>query len=144
MTLYDAPGELLNQIALAVTSAPEGSDDPAWERDLHQIEIVSRRMAAMWRDLFACLWKENDILEATLEEILARFEFPPPVVTSGSRRDDPLELHSALLGDLNRIFAVLEDDSPSAWAQDARRILRRGLGAAAEVQGRIVDAAFDA
>jgi hypothetical protein len=147
MTLYDTPAELLQQMAEAAAAGAGQMGSTPLGSDLRQVALISRRLAAMWPQLFTCLLRENEILSDTLEALKRRVGEAGEDPTGGhpvALEEDPLLRYQALLGELDRMSTFLAGHSSHSWAREARRVLRAGLGVAAEIQGRLVDDAFGA
>jgi hypothetical protein len=111
------------------------------EREFRQITLLLLRVAAIWPELFRSLEEELGVLDETLAEVVAAcpdLSSQLPGTLTG-RSQDPLKHYREVLADLDTVVVALHarHDDPAA-ALAARRV-RRGLAAAAEVQGNLVD-----
>ena len=134
--LVRSAGEALERGDLA------GERDERGHREFRQVTALLRRVGVIWPQLFGALAEESAILEETLRGAVsvAREHALAPNDEALSQLTDPLARYSRLLTDLDAAVVLLYEHYDETWAQEALRSLRRGLAAAAEVQGRLVDA----
>jgi hypothetical protein len=145
MSLYEMIGDLLAGAGEVLGEGHIAGRDDRSQRDLRQIALLNKRLAAMWPDLFASLWRENVALQATLDDVRARIEahgLAPDPIPPGS--DDPVALNARLIRALNEAQAILHAHAEEAWAVDARRVLRHGVTEAIGAAEGIVEAAWHA
>jgi hypothetical protein len=141
---YESIGALLGGAAGALQSDDPGRPlDERGQRERRQVTVLLRRVGAVWPSLFRTLREESEILEKTRREAADIVEThrlgsaEPPLSASIA---DPLLRYRKLLCEVDELVIVLHEHEGDAWARDALRSLRRGLAAAAEAQGRLVDA----
>ena len=143
MSLYELIGDLLSGASGVLEAGGIQGRDERSQRDLRQIALLNRRVAAMWPQLFASLWRENAVLQATLDDVRSRIdqqELPQEALPDWS--DDPIVLHGQLLRALNDAEALLLDHSDQPWAIEARGVFRRGLADAIRAEEDMVEAGW--
>ena len=140
---YELIGRLLAQASVALTSDEVGvAVDERAQRERRQITALLRRVAAIWPELFSALQEECRILEKTacdVAEAAAAHGLAPAKSRSVPGVAEPLLRYTELQCELDEWVILLRTHDGQAWAQEALRTLREGLGDAAEVQGRLVD-----
>jgi hypothetical protein len=143
---YEAIGTLIANSADALTERHgDGREkDVRDEREFRQITLLLRRLAAIWPDLFRSLEEELTVLDETLAAAVAaypdlRAQLPG---TGAPRSPDPLTHYREVQADLDTAVITLHARHEDAAATAAARTVRRGLAAAAEVQGHLVDRAL--
>lgn len=140
MSLYEVIGDLLSGAGEVLSSGEIRGTNERAERDLRQVALLTRRLAAMWPDLFATLERENAVLADTLDDVRQRFEAEgQPVPPREAAPADPIALNRQLLRALNELEARLLAHSDQEWALQARLVLRRGLTEVVGLQGVIVE-----
>jgi hypothetical protein len=143
---YEAIGTLIENSADALTERHGDGrvKDVRDEREFRQITLLLRRVAAIWPQLFSSLEEELDILDKTLAEAVAAC--PGLGSRLGAARAgrslDPLKHYREVLADLDTVVVALHASHEDPAATAAARTVRRGLAAAAEVQGELVDRAL--
>jgi hypothetical protein len=145
---YDLMGVLLDEAARILADASPGCESRPRQR--RQAVAIVRGIAAALPDAFSVLAAETSVLECTLADARtlahgcasAVKERLPEQATPASAAPDPLARHRDLLVTLAATVRVLHADGDDPAAREALVAIRRGLVAAAEVQGRLVDAAF--
>lgn len=145
---YESIGPLLGGAArVLATDDPSLPLDERGLRERRQALTLLRRIGVIWPSLFAALDEESEILDATLRGAVsvarAHQLIPPqgePKPSEDVASEDPLERYRRLLFELDGLVVLLHEQGQEDWAQEAIRCLRRGLGDAEEVQGRLVDA----
>jgi hypothetical protein len=143
---YEAIGTLIENSADALTErhGDGRAKDVRDEREFRQITLLLRRVAAIWPDLFRSLEEELAVLDETLATAVAacpdlRVRLP---ATRAPRSSDPLTHYREVLADLDTVVIALHERRDDPAATSAARTVRRGLAAAAEVQGHLVDRAL--
>ena len=140
---YELIGRLLAQASVALASDEVGvAVDERAQRERRQITALLRRVAAIWPELFSALHEECRILEKTagdVAEAAAAHGLSPAKPRSAPEVAEPLLRYRELQCELDEWVILLRTHDGQAWAQEALRTLREGLGDAAEVQGRLVD-----
>ena len=143
---YEAIGTLIANSADALTERHGDGrvKDVRDEREFRQITLLLRRVAEIWPDLFSTLEEELAVLDETLA---AAVEASPDLrvqlsATSAPRSSDPLTHYREVLADLDTVVIALHARHDDPVATTAARTVRRGLAAAAAVQGRLVDRAL--
>ncbi len=141
---YETIGVLVSGAGEALVRSDLANErDERGQREFRQITTLLRRVGVVWPQLFSALAEESAILEKTLRDAasaardhgLTSNDTDAPAAVA-----DPLARYSRLLTALDAVVVLLYEHYDEPWAQDALRSLRRGLAAAAEVQGRLVDA----
>lgn len=140
---YEAIGTLIENSADALTERHGDGrvKDVRDEREFRQILLLLRRVGAIWPDLFASLEEEIGVLDKTLAEVVAACpdlggQLPG---TRAGRSQDPLRHYREVLADLDTLVVALHARPEDPAAALAARAVRRGLAAAAEIQGELVD-----
>jgi hypothetical protein len=143
---YEAIGTLIANSADALTERHGDGrvKDVRDEREFRQITLLLRRVAAIWPDLFSSLEEELAVLDETLAAAVAaypdlRVQLPG---TGAPRSSDPLTHYREVLADLDTVVIALHAGHEDPAAAAAARTVRRGLAAAAAVQGHLVDRAL--
>lgn len=139
---YETIGVLVSGAGEALVRSELASQrDERGQREFRQITTLLRRVGVIWPQLFSALAEESAILEETLRAAasVARDHGLTPDDADADVAD-PLARYSQLLSAIDAMVVLLYEHYDEPWAQDAVRSLRRGLAAAAEVQGRLVDA----
>jgi hypothetical protein len=141
---YESIGAQLGRAAVALASdEPDRSLDEREQRERRQITTLCRRIGVIWPELFSALAEESAILDATRRGALESAR-AHGVVSRGDVRSatlsDPLARYRQLLCEVDELVVLLHAQNDQPWAEEALRILRRGLKDAADVQGRLVDA----
>ena len=147
---YESIGAQLGRAAEALKADdPSQPLDERGQRERRQITTLLRRIGVIWPKLFRSLDEESEILEATrcgaaeaarahrLISDLAPDAAADEPTSAGIT--DPLMRYRRLQCELDELVILLHENGREPWAQDAISSLRRGLAAAAEVQGRLVD-----
>ncbi len=141
---YETIGSLVSGAGERLVRSDLASEqDERGQREFRQITTLLRRVGVIWPQLFSALAEESAILEETLRGAAAAardYELTPGDADAVAEIADPLARYSRLLAALDAMVVLLYEHHDEPWAQDAVRSLRRGLAAAAEVQGRLVDA----
>jgi hypothetical protein len=143
MSLYELMGDLLAGASTVLEAGGIQGRDERSQRDLRQIALLNRRLAVMWPQLFASLWRENSALQATLVEVRDRIdqqELRQEDLPAWS--EDPIVFHGQLLRALNDAEALLLLHSSQPWAVAARRVFRRGLTDAIRAEEEMVEAGW--
>jgi hypothetical protein len=143
MSLYELMGDMLAGASKVLEAGGIQGCDERSQRDLRQVALLNRRLAVMWPQLFASLWRENTALQATLVEVRDRIEqqeLRQEDLPAWS--EDPIVLHGQLLRALNDAGALLLLHSDQLWAVEARRIFRRGLTDAILAEEDMVEAGW--
>jgi hypothetical protein len=143
---YEAIGTLIANSADALTQRHGDGrvKDVRDEREFRQITLLLRRLAAIWPDLFRSLEDELTVLDEALAAAVAAYpglrgRLPG---TQAPRSSDPLTHYREVLADLDAVVIELHARHADPAAAAAARTVRRGLAAAAEVQGHLVDRAL--
>ena len=141
---YETIGVLVSRAGETLVRGDLASQrDERGQREFRQVTRLLRRVGVIWPQLFAALAEESAILEDTLRSAASAardHELTPKDVDAVADVADPLARYSRLLTAIDAMVVLLYEHHDEPWAQDALRSLRRGLAAAAEVQGRLVDA----
>jgi hypothetical protein len=143
---YEAIGTLIANSADALTERHGDGrvKDVRDEREFRQITLLLRRLAAIWPDLFRSLEDELTVLDDTLTAAVAAYPGLRALLpgTGTPRSSDPLTHYREVLADLDAVVIELHARHEDPAAAGAARTVRRGLAAAAEVQGHLVDRAL--
>ena len=144
---YEAIGTLIANSADALTERHGDGrvKDVRDEREFRQITLLLRRVAAIWPDLFSTLEEELSVLDETLAAAVAaypdlRFQLSG---ASAPRSCDPLTHYREVLADLDTVVIAVHARNEDPGANAVARTVRRGLAAAAALQGHLVDRALD-
>jgi hypothetical protein len=145
---YEMIGVLLGRASEALTAGDLASrQDERSQRELRQITTLLRRISVIWPQLFLALAEESAILEATLRTAVSTARAYQLAATDEGAVTgvaDPLIRYRRLLSGLDAMVILLYEHADEPWARAALRSLRRGLAAAADVQGRLVEAMLKA
>lgn len=118
------------------------SGDERDQREFRQIALLLRRVAAIWPALFAALTEETAVLAATLADVNEALRGAGAAVKEPQSGQDPLAQYRSLNRALEQAVVALHSRHDEPWASAALRRLRLGLAEAADIQGRLVDAAL--
>ena len=136
---YEGIGKLL-AAASELLGAGDGDGDAKAQRAQRGIQVLLRRLGAVWPSVFSALARELEVYErvvargrATLAE--QGFELHAEVQAAS-----PVERYAQLQRELDALVVALHEQRGAAWARPALHEVRKGMAEAAAVQGELVEA----
>ena len=147
---YEGIGTLLTRAADALDSTGVAATDDSTQRQVRMVTTLVRRFGTIMPDLFAALEEELELLDDTRQRARVHLQSLGAMTDDGESSQpgvhdrDPLVRLRAVVAEIDDAAVTLHRlDAGDPAVRAARADLRRGLAAAAAVEGRLVDAMLE-